>query len=98
MISAFKRVSVLIELNNQNSFFGRIRKLRNRWDNSNLMNSMRRYLNPMIIRLKYELKFHDHSLMKLHLGCGNNHKDGFVNIDWRKTGATDIVCDIRKLP
>ncbi|OGW39028.1 MAG: hypothetical protein A2Y97_02325 [Nitrospirae bacterium RBG_13_39_12] len=52
----------------------------------------------MIIRLKYELKFHDHSLMKLHLGCGNNHKDGFVNIDWRKTGATDIVCDIRKLP
>ena len=81
-----------------NSFLEKIRRLRNFWDNSDSINSMRRYLNPMIIKLKYRLKFYDHSLMKLHLGCGNNHKDGFVNIDWRKTGATDIVCDIRKLP
>jgi predicted SAM-dependent methyltransferase len=36
--------------------------------------------------------------IKLHLGCGKQHKDGYVNIDWRKTNATDYVCDIRKLP
>lgn len=34
----------------------------------------------------------------LHLGCGERRIEGHINIDWVKTGATDAVCDIRKLP
>jgi SAM-dependent methyltransferase len=83
---------------NKISFFKKIRKLRDLWDNSGHINSIRRYLNPRLIELKYGLKLDNHSLVKLHLGCGNNHKEGFRNIDWRKTVATDIVCDIKKLP
>lgn len=35
--------------------------------------------------------------MKLHLGCGNTHIDGFVNIDIQRTPATDVVGDIKFL-
>ena len=36
--------------------------------------------------------------MKLHLGCGNRHIRGFVNIDIQKTEAVDLVSNIMKLP
>ena len=36
--------------------------------------------------------------LKLHLGCGAVRLDGFINIDHRWTRATDLVCDIRRLP
>ena len=35
--------------------------------------------------------------LKLHLGCGNQRHEGFVNIDCKKTPATDLICDIRDL-
>lgn len=35
--------------------------------------------------------------MKLHLGCGDRHIDGFINIDARRSEATDIVGDITRL-
>src|SRR3990167_5953184 len=35
--------------------------------------------------------------MKLHLACGNKKLDGFVNIDYHKTEAVDLVADIRDL-
>lgn len=37
-------------------------------------------------------------LLQLHLGCGNQHFEGYINIDLVKTNATDLVCDIQKLP
>ena len=36
--------------------------------------------------------------VKLHLGCGCQHYDGYINIDCIKTQATDLVCDVRELP
>lgn len=36
--------------------------------------------------------------LKLHLGCGSVRLEGFINIDHRWTRATDMVCDIRRLP
>ena len=36
--------------------------------------------------------------VKLHLGCGEQHKSGYVNIDWRRTNATDFVYDITSIP
>lgn len=35
---------------------------------------------------------------KLHLGCGDRRLEGYLNIDIRKTHATDMVCNIRSLP
>ena len=36
--------------------------------------------------------------VQLHLGCGKNRFDGFINIDQRQTSATDLECDIVQLP
>lgn len=37
--------------------------------------------------------------LKLNLGCGNDIKDGYINIDrYNNKNAIDINCDIRKLP
>lgn len=35
--------------------------------------------------------------MKLHLGCGEKHIDGFINIDSRNLKGVDLVDDISKL-
>jgi predicted SAM-dependent methyltransferase len=36
--------------------------------------------------------------LRLHLGCGARHLDGFINIDMRPTRACDYVTDITRLP
>jgi ubiquinone/menaquinone biosynthesis C-methylase UbiE len=35
--------------------------------------------------------------MKLHLGCGYKHLDGFINIDIRNLETVDVIDDISKL-
>lgn len=35
--------------------------------------------------------------IKLHLGCGEKHIDGFINVDVRKLEGVDLVDDIKKL-
>ena len=34
--------------------------------------------------------------LKLHLGCGDDRLDGFINIDYRPTRATDVITDLNK--
>jgi len=35
---------------------------------------------------------------KLHLGCGNDIKKGWVNLDYMKLEGVDVVCDLNKFP
>jgi len=37
-------------------------------------------------------------MLKLNIGCGNDIKDGYINIDVRKTHPSVIIADVRKLP
>lgn len=67
-------------------------------NNSNLVNAIRRTIEPEIVRLKYKMGIKDNRSLSLNLGCGNQHIKGCINIDSRKTKATDLVCDIVKLP
>ena len=34
--------------------------------------------------------------LKLHLGCGDVHKDDYINIDIRPCSAVDLIADISK--
>ena len=36
--------------------------------------------------------------LKLHLACGSEKREGFVNVDMRETKATDRVVDLQKMP
>lgn len=38
------------------------------------------------------------NIKKLNLGCGENKKDDFINIDWNREVEPDIVHDLNKLP
>jgi SAM-dependent methyltransferase len=59
---------------------------------------VRRILDPMTIRIRYKVgQTADEDLM-LHLGCGGKHFDGYVNVDLWITDATDVICDINRLP
>ena len=37
-------------------------------------------------------------MVKLHLACGDDHREGYVNVDIRDTKATDILQDLQKTP
>lgn len=71
--------------------------VRTYWYNSNLLNIIRRNMDYAIIKCRYKSSAKKIPL-KLHLGCGERHLEGYTNIDLRKTTATDLVCNIRKLP
>lgn len=36
--------------------------------------------------------------IRLHLGCGETYREGFVNVDLREDCRTDLNCDVRSLP
>ena len=73
-------------------------KLEKAYYNSNFLNAVRRSIDPAVANWKYKLRKKDKGPLKLHLGSGDKYFEGYINIDWRKTRATDLVCDIRKLP
>lgn len=63
-----------------------------------VVNLLRCHVSYWAVRSKFLLRFHANDLLRLHLGCGDRFLEGYVNIDCRKTSATDLVCDIKKLP
>jgi len=73
-------------------------KLEQAWHNSSLLNTIRRTIEPEIVRLRCKIGIKNKRPLRLHLGCGTQHIEGYINIDFRKTKATNLVCDIVKLP
>lgn len=66
---------------------------------SSVANLARRLVNYRLVYVRCRLLGPAASRpLKLHLGCGHQSLQGFVNVDHRKTEATDLVCDIRRLP
>ena len=67
---------------------------------SNFIDGVRRRIHPFIMKHKFDSKLINESenFLRLHLGCGNIHFPGYINIDFRKTDATDYVCNAIKLP
>ena len=65
---------------------------------SGIFNSIRRWSGSFANRVKYSLFLIPRDGLKLHLGCGNIHFNDYINIDMKKTCATDMVSGITKLP
>jgi hypothetical protein len=59
---------------------------------------VRRILDPFFIRLRYKIIGTVPRDLKLHLGCGGKRFHGYLNVDMWITDATDVICDITKLP
>lgn len=99
MIRKFvKKIISALDNRFKTNLYGKAVKLEEAWYNSNLLNAIRRSIDPAAVKWKYKLGIKDKKPLKLHLGCGSRHFEGYVNIDLRKTRATDLVCNIRKLP
>ncbi len=73
-------------------------KVKQAWDGSRLLNFIRCHMSYAIVRCKFIVGVQNKDFLRLHLGCGNQSFEGYVNIDRRKTSATDLVCGIKKLP
>jgi len=73
---------------------------------SEILNIFRRAICLIIVKIKYNhmitgiiSKFkHEKTSIRLHLGCGGVHLKDYINIDIRRTKATDYVCDVTSLP
>jgi SAM-dependent methyltransferase len=63
-----------------------------------LWSPFRRIFDPIRIRLRYKFGIRNPEDLKLHLGCGWKHFDGYVNVDLWITDATDLISNITKLP
>ena len=60
--------------------------------------SCRRIIDPLRISLSYKLKFSNRRNLRLHLGCGTKHFDGYINVDLWITAATDVICYVTRFP
>jgi SAM-dependent methyltransferase len=37
-------------------------------------------------------------MKKLNLGCGEDKKEGYINVDWQSSVQPDVVCDLNQPP
>jgi predicted SAM-dependent methyltransferase len=63
-----------------------------------LISPVRRVLDPIYIRIRYKLGLRESQTLRLHLGCGWKRFEGYTNIDLWITDATDLICDVTRLP
>lgn len=40
----------------------------------------------------------DYALKKLNLGCGEDQKEGYINVDWSPLAKPDVVHDLNMIP
>ncbi|MCL5018846.1 MAG: class I SAM-dependent methyltransferase [Candidatus Pacearchaeota archaeon] len=45
-----------------------------------------------------ELKYLQRKMKKLNLGCGDDYKEGWINVDFRKNVKTEVIHDLNKIP
>jgi predicted SAM-dependent methyltransferase len=81
-----------------NMWITKINSILKKFNDSRVTNALRKVMWFHVLKWHWNLGFRRKQPLRLHLGCGNTHFENYLNIDWRKTGATDAVCDIRKLP
>lgn len=93
-----KRIPVRADNQLESSLYNIASHILETWYDSNLLNAIRRSINPALIIWNNKIGIRDEKPLKLHLGCGCQHFEGYVNIDMKKTRATNIVCDIKKIP
>lgn len=60
------------------------------WHNNNYFDNLRRIKDPLLVRLAYILGRGLRVPLNLHLGCGNRHIKGFINVDWRKNWCNGL--------
>ena len=94
----FKTLILNFDSQHNTNFLNLFTKLRDFWYDCNFLNFIRRIVSILLVRTKYKFGTGKNVQVKLHLGCDDQHLDGYVNIDWLKTSATDLVLDITKLP
>ena len=63
-----------------------------------ILNKIRHCISWIKVKLSHLLRLNIKQPLFLHVGCGNRRIKDCINIDWRKTSATDLICDVRKLP
>lgn len=74
-----------------------LRRLAWRVFTSDAMNAIRRTIGPFAVSVSQRVQPSKNGF-RLHVGCGTVHKEDYINIDLVETGATDLLCDIVRLP
>jgi predicted SAM-dependent methyltransferase len=59
---------------------------------------VRRIIDPILIGVRYKIFRRPVRNLRLHLGCGSKHFYNYINVDLWISEATDVICDITKLP
>ncbi len=99
MIKTFiKGILIGIDRRFKTSLYKKASELSKAYYSSSLLNAIRRSIGSILIKWKYKFGIKDKKPLKLHLGCGSRYFEGYINIDLRKTTATNLVCYINKLP
>ncbi|OGW53848.1 MAG: hypothetical protein A2Y81_04395 [Nitrospirae bacterium RBG_13_43_8] len=62
------------------------------------LSPIRRVIDPLFVRFCYRTGICKARTLKLHIGCGWKHFNGYINIDLWITDATDLICDVTRLP
>lgn len=79
-------------------------KMLDRETKTSLLNFINRYIfNRVGLYINYLFKkciysLYPHKNLRINLGCGRTGIEGFINIDHRLSGVTNMVLDIKRLP